>query len=272
MELLFLSYFELLFTISIFFYQCWIHEYFSTIGMRAMSGINCDDLNAPAPRAARWKVKQGDKKVDELRSIIDDLTPDDVIWRPFEGHRNIIPFDTICLYSGCLRWCGTTVPYLPERCIRQFGYIQYIPPPPPVIAIADVDSDWIDYHSSVERVLEPARIARYAWEVAPDYLPWYYQVSHPRLCRPVDGPHGPPPVPEWQLPFAPEWQPPYQHDAQDVPIHDAQEVPIHDARERLAAIASEIEHGLEVCDAGRDEPQFVSFFRALDLSRGADLH
>jgi hypothetical protein len=103
-------------------------------------------------------------------------------------------------------------------------------------------------------------------------LPWYYQVSHPRLCRPVDGPHGPPPVPEWQVPFAPEWQPPYQHDAQDVPIHDAQEVPIHDARERLAVIASEIEHGLEVCGAGRDEPQFVSFFRALDLSRGADLH
>ncbi|MCI94535.1 hypothetical protein A2U01_0115833, partial [Trifolium medium] len=30
-----------------------------------------------------------------------------------------------------------------------------------------------------------------------DYLSWYYMVSHPRVCRPVDGLHGAPPVPQY---------------------------------------------------------------------------
>ncbi|MCI80136.1 hypothetical protein A2U01_0101407, partial [Trifolium medium] len=34
-------------------------------------------------------------------------------------------------------------------------------------------------------------------EATADYLPWYYMVSHPRLFRPVDGPHGAPQVPRY---------------------------------------------------------------------------
>ncbi|PNX62017.1 hypothetical protein L195_g060946, partial [Trifolium pratense] len=91
----------------------------------------------------RWMYKQGKTKLLDYRPILDALTPDDVIWRPFETHRGSIPFDLITLYSGHLRG-STVVPYLLERCIRQFGFVQYIPRPPPLApAYSDIDSDWI---------------------------------------------------------------------------------------------------------------------------------
>ena len=100
------------------------------------------------------------------------------------------------MYSGYLRGCAV-VPYLPERCFRQFGYLQCIPPPPPASApaIADIDSDWTDYDISVDHILMLTRPVRFDGEATDDYLPWFYTVSHPRLCRPVDGPHGAPPAP-----------------------------------------------------------------------------
>ncbi|MCI87852.1 serine/threonine-protein phosphatase 7 long form-like protein, partial [Trifolium medium] len=53
------------------------------------------------------------------------------------------------MYCRYLRGC-TVVPYLPEMCIRQFGLVQYIPPPspPPAPAYAVIDTDWIGYHIS----------------------------------------------------------------------------------------------------------------------------
>ncbi|CAJ2662191.1 unnamed protein product [Trifolium pratense] len=91
--------------------QCWIHEYFPTLGRRAQSDLNCD--NPGFPRAMRWMYKQGKTKLPDYRPILDALTPDDMIWRPFETHRGSIPFDLITLYSGHLRG-STVVPYLPE--------------------------------------------------------------------------------------------------------------------------------------------------------------
>ncbi|XP_045819521.1 protein MAIN-LIKE 1-like [Trifolium pratense] len=168
--------------------QGWIHEYFPTLGRRAASGLNCDDPSFP--RGMRWMYKQGKTKLPEYRPILDALTPDDVIWRPFEIHTGSIPFDLITLYSGYLRGCT------------------YIPPPPLAPAYAAIDSDWIGYHASVDRILQSTRPVTYAYETAPDYLSWYYRASHPRMCRPVDGPHGAPPVPQ----YAP---------APDAPVHDA---------------------------------------------------
>ncbi|XP_045831042.1 protein MAIN-LIKE 1-like [Trifolium pratense] len=142
---------------------CWIHEYFPTLGRRAESGLDCDIPGASLPRARRWRAA--------------------------------LPFDLVSMYSGYLRGC-MVVRYLPERCIRQFGYVQYIPPPPTSAPAIDViDSDWIGYDIAVDRIVQSTRPATYAAEAAADYLPWYYMISHPIVCRPVDGPHGAQPVP-----------------------------------------------------------------------------
>ncbi|CAJ2672966.1 unnamed protein product [Trifolium pratense] len=136
--------------------QCWIHEYFPTLGRRAESGIDCDIPGASLPRARRWRYRQGNVKLPAYRPVLDALTPDDVIWRPFQDHRAAFPFDLVSMYSGYLRGC-TVVRYLPERCIRQFGYVQYIPPPPPAPAIDVIDSDWIGYDIAVDRIVQPTR-------------------------------------------------------------------------------------------------------------------
>ncbi|MCI61024.1 hypothetical protein A2U01_0082280, partial [Trifolium medium] len=67
----------------------------------------------------------------------------------------------------------------------------------------------------VDRILQPTRPVTYAAEITTDYLQWYYMVAHPRLCRPVNGPHGAPPVPQHV--------PPQQDDpvAKDAPAADA---------------------------------------------------
>ncbi|KAI5405310.1 hypothetical protein KIW84_052185 [Lathyrus oleraceus] len=58
--------------------QCWIHEYFPTVGKR---GENWSPAgNYGLPRAMRWSYRQGVLKVDDLRPILDELTPTDVIW------------------------------------------------------------------------------------------------------------------------------------------------------------------------------------------------
>ncbi len=221
------------------------------------------------PRAMRWVYKQGKTKLPAYRPIMDALTPSDVIWRPFEGHRGSIPSDLITCFSGYLRGC-TVVPYLPERCLRQFGFVQYIPPPPPHPApsYTDIDTLWSGYHTSVDRILQFTRPVRFDAETTADYLPWYYTVSHPILCRPHDGPHGAPPVPQ----FVPAYAPPPEADPvpQDAPAQDAPpaHAPPSGEQRRMDAIASALERFIGQVDAGRDDDVFDDLFYALDVARG----
>ena len=93
----------------------------------------------------KWCYRQSTTNVDQRRVHLDALTPGDVIWRPFEDHRHIRPFDDICLYKGGLKWYGTIMLYLPDRCLCHFGYREYIPHHPPVVESLDVDVDWLSY-------------------------------------------------------------------------------------------------------------------------------
>nr|XP_012573898.1 protein MAIN-LIKE 1-like [Cicer arietinum] len=123
-------------------------------------------------RMNRWCYKQGKHKVHEYKSIIDALTPPNVIWRPWENHKGVISFDDITLYT--------------ERCLRQFGYIQYIPSPPlpDPARLFDVDVEWLGYVTPVTELFHKLRPATYPSECEDGYLEWFYQVSHPLLVRP----------------------------------------------------------------------------------------
>ncbi|GAU47848.1 hypothetical protein TSUD_404250 [Trifolium subterraneum] len=179
--------------------QCWIHEYFPTLGRCGESVHRCDELGYP--RAMRWTYKQGKTKLPAYRPIMDALTPSDVIWRPFEGHRGSIPADLITCFSGYLRGC-TVVPYLLER-YHTFHVL--------VLVLILV----MDYYMCIFHLTRPVTFAA---ETTADYLSWYYTISHPILCRPHDGPHGAPPVPQFVPPYAP---PEDDLVPEDAPLADA---------------------------------------------------
>lgn len=46
-------------------------------------------------------------------------------WRVRSHHS----LSNITFFSGCLKCGGIIEPYHPERVLRQFGYVQTIPPP-----------------------------------------------------------------------------------------------------------------------------------------------
>ncbi|XP_058727048.1 protein MAIN-LIKE 1-like [Vicia villosa] len=226
---------------------CWIHEYFPTVGKRGTSGL-CG-IDSPMARAMKWEYRQGTQKVSDIRAVLDQLTPHDIVWSPFEDHSVHRPFDDICLYQGGLKWYGTVVLYLPDRCMRQFGYRQYIPTAPPNIDTLDVDVEWATYMQSVLQVIRshddpPAAFATMPYETDDDYLPWYYTVSHPRLRAPLDD--QPMEVP--------------------VPVYD--EGP---SDPRLSYISHELHHYLLRHQAVPEDEQFLEIFRALRLAQGGPL-
>ena len=140
-------------------------------------------------RSMRWSCKQGALKVDTLRVILDRLTLVDLVWQTFEDHMQFRAFDELTYFRGGLFWGGAYVLYLADRCLRQFGLIQYIPRPPTDIIEADVDVNWIGYDQSVVDVVGHTTAVTFSSETVENYLDWYYRVSHPRLVPPpVDEP------------------------------------------------------------------------------------
>ncbi|MCI63391.1 serine/threonine-protein phosphatase 7 long form-like protein, partial [Trifolium medium] len=65
-------------------------------------------------------------------------------------HRDVSPFQDIALYSGWIRCRPIKVRYLPERVLRQFGYVQTIPRDLGAAAsifatVAHIDQHWLNY-------------------------------------------------------------------------------------------------------------------------------
>nr|XP_004516315.2 protein MAIN-LIKE 2-like [Cicer arietinum] len=120
--------------------QCWIYEHFPRICKRGDRGA----VPAHLPRACRWIAKHAvEGGLVTYRQRLDGLLLEDVVFTPYDDDRANHPFEDISMFSGYLRCGGVSVPYLPERCLRQFGRIQCIPPD--------------------------------------DYYPWYMSVSHPLI-------------------------------------------------------------------------------------------
>ncbi|CAK8541037.1 unnamed protein product [Lathyrus sativus] len=214
-------------------------QYIPTLGKRGENWIPAN--NVGLPRAMRWSYRQGALKVDDLRLILDELTPADVIWHPFENHRVCHQFDELCLYRGCLRWGDTIVPYLPGRCMRQFGYRQYVPHPPLDYTMAgDIDVDWISYHQSVQDVIHPTAPTTTPYKTDDGYLEWYYRVSHPLLVSP------------------------------NRDVTTEMPAPVYEAGPSdliFARMSSLIHRYLQQAGAEEDDPQFADLFEALHIAR-----
>jgi hypothetical protein len=96
-----------------------------------------------------WTYKQEKMKLREYRPIMDarPLT----MWFCVRLKIIYVSYLLIILLCMVVICVSPMVPYLPERCIRQFGLLQYIPAP----VIAVIDSDWIDYDISVDWIVQP---------------------------------------------------------------------------------------------------------------------
>nr|XP_027187867.1 protein MAIN-LIKE 1-like [Cicer arietinum] len=128
-------------------FQTWIYEHFPDICKRDM-----DEHISSMPRMFRWTAKQTSGNVAYYRAKLDALRDTDIIWAPDYDQNAVTRFQSVSLFTGYIRWCFTMVPYLPERCIRQFGYTQHIPPTPPMLVARDVDVEWSMYRNSIPYV------------------------------------------------------------------------------------------------------------------------
>ncbi|KAH1214855.1 hypothetical protein GmHk_13G036129 [Glycine max] len=57
----------------------------------------------------------------------------------------------------------------PKRVVRQFGYIQSIPPPP-------IDDRWMEF---ADHLLPAGQLCLVPGQVSADYMEWFFRISHP---------------------------------------------------------------------------------------------
>lgn len=87
------------------------------------------------PRACRFMHKKGIAVEYSYSVALDRLLVDDIIFYPYDSHRESHPLEDIIWFSGQIM-CGMSCfrTHLPERVRRQFGYVQTIPRNPAIAA------------------------------------------------------------------------------------------------------------------------------------------
>ncbi|XP_027935732.1 protein MAIN-LIKE 1-like [Vigna unguiculata] len=149
------------------------------IGKEASTGYICGD----EPRALRYVTGRAISAIADVRVQLDGLTYDGMIWNPYVAHRAARQLVTHGMFSGFLR-VGTVVQrHLPERVLRQFGFIQPIPRPPSSVPMMDfeaIDDRWKKHEQFVvhQVVQAPA-----PFSCSDGYLQWFRRVSHPYILR-----------------------------------------------------------------------------------------
>jgi len=69
------------------------------------------------------------------------------------------------------------VTHPPERVVRQFGYVQTIPPQPTSVRLSfeDIDNRWMHYS---EHLVAAGQICLVPEQCASDYMDWFFRISH----------------------------------------------------------------------------------------------
>ncbi|KAH1233273.1 hypothetical protein GmHk_09G025751 [Glycine max] len=112
------------------------------------------------------------------RARCDGLTVTDVSWLPYTEHRGVRAFQEISSFQGQLRWGHMVVTVRSERVVRQFGYIQSIPPPPVSARLShdQIDDRWMQL---ADHLLLAGQLCLVPGQVSADYMEWFFRISHP---------------------------------------------------------------------------------------------
>ncbi|KAH1198540.1 Protein MAIN-LIKE 1 [Glycine max] len=121
--------------------------------------VTDDAYQETSPRASQWLTLKAHMKGitgAPYRARCDALTVTNVCWLPYTKHRGVKGFELISSLQGQLRWGPMVVTARPERVLRQFGYIQSIPPPLVSASLSydDIDDRWKHFADHVLAVGE----------------------------------------------------------------------------------------------------------------------
>ncbi|KAH1246234.1 Protein MAIN-LIKE 1 [Glycine max] len=129
------------------------------------------------PRAYHWKSGKT-LPISTYRGRLDRLTSDIVCWIPYGDHRAFREFEVISLFFRHIICCLFIVIHRPKMDVRQFGYVQTIPPHHAAhsLCIEDIDDRWIQFSGYIAPV---GQICVTPNQCSPNYMDWFYLISHP---------------------------------------------------------------------------------------------